>query len=286
MRKFLFMCVCFAPFFQEIDAQGNWFTNERVVASKKTVTTDVKLRPFHSISIIGSGDIDFTASPVGTAPKATLIMPENLQDIVQVFVKDEVLYFQFKKGYNVSINNTTLKLQLAAPMVESLKITGSGDVDFLNDIQTDRDVDIAIVGSGDVDVHSLACGNLNVTISGSGDVDLGTTDTKQLYLKISGSGDIEAKNVKSRELTVSIAGSGDVDLRGEADTASYSIAGSGDLKAHALKARTVKATVAGSGDLTCYATESLTAYTTGVGDIRYKGDPKTLNISKKGVRKM
>jgi hypothetical protein len=44
--------------------------------------------------------------------------------------------------------------------------------------------------------------------------------------------------------------------------------------------------VAGSGDLTCYATESLTAYTTGVGDIRYKGDPKTLNISKKGVRKM
>jgi hypothetical protein len=46
------------------------------------------------------------------------------------------------------------------------------------------------------------------------------------------------------------------------------------------------ALVRGSGDLSCYASESLTARTSGVGEIRYKGNPKELNISKKGVKKM
>jgi hypothetical protein len=265
----------------------NWFGNEtRIVASKKTVTKNVKLHSFSSISIVGSGDIDLTVAPQGTAPQAKLIMPENLQDIVQVYVKDDVLNFRLKKGYSVSRNNTPLKLQLTAPMVKSVSIAGSGDFDILNDAEVDHDVEFTISGSGDIDTHALTCDNLNVRIAGSGDVELGPVNSKLLSLSISGSGDIEAKSVKSREVEASIAGSGDIELKGTTSTARYKIAGSGDLKAHNLQACDVEASVAGSGDLTCYASESLVARTTGSGYIQYKGNPKKLEVSKRGVSKM
>jgi hypothetical protein len=265
----------------------NWFGNEtRIVASKKTVTKNVKLHSFSSISIVGSGDIDLTVAPQGTAPQAKLIMPENLQDIVQVYVKDDVLNFRLKKGYSVSRNNTPLKLQLTAPMVKSVSIAGSGDFDILNDAEVDHDVELSITGSGDIDTHALTCDNLNVRIAGSGDVELGPVNSKLLSLSISGSGDIEAKSVKSREVEASIAGSGDIELKGTTSTARYKIAGSGDLKAHNLQACDVEASVAGSGDLTCYASESLVARTTGSGYIQYKGNPKKLEVSKRGVSKM
>jgi hypothetical protein len=265
----------------------NWFgNNTRIVASKKTVTKNVKLHAFSAINVIGCGDIDLTVAPAGSAPQAKLIMPENVQDVVQVYVKDDVLNFRIKKGYSVSMSNTTLKLQLTAPMVKSVSITGSGDFDILNDAQVEHDVELSITGSGDIDTHALTCDNLSVQISGSGDVELGPVNTKLLNLSISGSGDIEAKSVKSREVEASIAGSGDIELRGTTSTARYKIAGSGDLKAHNLQARDVEASVAGSGDLTCYATESLVARTSGSGYIKYKGDPKKLEASKRGVSKM
>jgi hypothetical protein len=270
----------------EVVSGQNWFGSEHITASKKTVTKEVKFRSFSGISIIGSGDIDLTVAPAGTAPTGTLIMPENIQDIVQAYVKDDVLYFRLKKGYNVSLNNTTLKLKLTAPMVKSLKIAGSGDFDILNDAEVDHDVEFSIAGSGDIDTRSLACDRLSVKIAGSGDVDIASVRSKQLGLSISGSGDIEVKNVETRELEASIAGSGDIELRGNADTARLRIAGSGDLKAHNLQAREVEASVAGSGDLSCSASESLTARTSGVGDIRYKGNPKKLDVSRRGVSKM
>lgn len=264
----------------------NWFGNQRITASRKTVTKDVRLRSFSAISIIGCGDIDLTVAPAGSAPQAKLIVPDNLQDIVQVYVKDDVLTFRLKQGYSVTMNNTTLKLQLTAPMVKSVNIKGSGDLDILNDAVVDHDVELSIAGSGDMDTHALTCNRLSVSIAGSGDVELGTVNAKSVSLSIAGSGDIEAKSVNSREVEASISGSGDIELKGAADTARYRIAGSGDLKAHSLKAREVEASVAGSGDLTCYATESLSAQTTGSGYIKYKGDPSRLSVSKRGVSKM
>lgn len=264
----------------------NWFSDNTVTASKQTVTRNVKLHSFSEIKLIGCGDIDLAVTPAGTAPTAVLTMPENIQDIVQVYVKDDVLYFRFKKGYNVRLSNTTLKLDLHAPMVKSLTITGSGDVKILNEAVVDHDVELRITGSGDIDTQRIACDRFTLNIAGSGDVDLAAIQAKSVNLSISGSGDIEAKQIDARELEARIAGSGDIELKGKADTATYRIAGSGDLKAHNVQARITDAQVSGSGDLSCYASESLTARTSGVGEIRYKGNPKELNVSKKGVKKM
>ena len=266
----------------------NWFggNSQHVTASKKTVTTEVNLRAFQSIEIIGCGDIDLTAAPAGTAPKGTLTMPDNFQDIVQVYVKDDVLYFKIKKGYSISISNTPLKLAVTAPMVKSMKITGSGDFDLLNDATVDHDVEFTVVGSGDIEARSITCDKLSLSISGSGDIDINKVEAKRFETLIAGSGDVEAKSVQAREVYASISGSGDIELKGKTDTAELRIAGSGDLKAHNLQARSVDASVAGSGDLTCYATESLKAFSSGSGDIRYKGDPKQIEKSKRGVSKM
>jgi hypothetical protein len=183
----------------------NWFGNQRITASRQTVTKDVRLRSFSAISIIGCGDIDLTVAPAGSAPQAKLIVPDNLQDIVQVYVKDDVLTFRLKQGYSVTMNNTTLKLQLTAPMVKSVNIKGSGDLDILNDAVVDHDVELSIAGSGDMDTHALTCNRLSVSIAGSGDVELGTVNAKSVSLSIAGSGDIEAKSVNSREVEASIS---------------------------------------------------------------------------------
>jgi hypothetical protein len=264
----------------------NWFSDNTVTASKKTVTRNVKLHSFSEIQLIGCGDVDLKVVPAGTAPSAMLTMPENIQDIVQVYVKDDVLYFRLKKGYNVRLSNTTLKLDLHAPMVKSLTITGSGDAKILNEAVVDHDVELRITGSGDIETQRIACDRFTLSIAGSGDVDLTAVQAKSVNLSISGSGDIDVNQVDARELEARIAGSGDIELKGKADTATYRIAGSGDLKAHNVQARMADAQVSGSGDLSCYASESLTARTSGVGEIRYKGNPQRVEASKRGVSKM
>jgi hypothetical protein len=123
----------------------------------------------------------------------------------------------------------------------------------------------------------------SLRIDGTGDIEGQTTFTGDaLSLRINGTGDMDL-DVDMSEIDTRINGTGDVEIRGRADSHSVSSSGTGDVEAGDLVTRATTVRVSGVGDCTVNATESLDARTSGVGDIRYFGNPSDLSVQSNGV---
>ena len=234
----------------------------RVIGSKKYITKNVDVESFSHISALGSVNVYYTQTE-GGKPQVEIYGSDNIVPLIEAFVEHNTLTVKFKK--NTSIQNPgKLEIRVAAPAVESMKVTGSGDI-FIPKGMSTSSLALKVSGSGDIDGKKINCNNLDIAVSGSGDIKL--TD------------------IKATSLNATVSGSGDVHLEGTTVNASYQVAGSGDVTAHKLIADNVQASVAGSGDVTCHATKTLKGKVSGSGDVGYKGNPE-ISFSKKGLRKL
>lgn len=142
--------------------------SERIRASKNNVTKEVNVGGFDAVCLNGSSKIIYTQT--SGKQELELSVPDNLQDIVQVYVKNRTLIIELKKGYSVSFENgASLELRVAAPMVRSAVINGSGDVTL-----------------------SGKCAKANYSLSGSGDIAGSYLKAKQatVYTSPRSTGDI------------------------------------------------------------------------------------------------
>ena len=167
---------------------------------------------------------------------------------------------------------------------ETLKvgISGSGDVTALSA----RKADIAIGGSGDIDIGDVAGdasiriggsgdvsagnigGSLSAATSGSGDVQVGEVGGGANFAT-SGSGDIEASSVHG-ETKARLSGSGDIDIGGgRAENLEVTISGSGSFKLDGVSTN-LHARVAGSGRVSVDKNEGA-IHASPRGDIRVAG---------------
>jgi len=128
-----------------------------------------------------------------------------------------------------------------------------------------------------------------ISIVGSGDFK--STDriiSPSFEAKISGSGDI-AVDIESVSFVASITGSGDIKTTGKAVKSKVEINGSGDFKGADLQTENTSVKISGSGDASVFATEHLDAQIFGSGDIRYRGEPNSIEKVVRGsgdVRKL
>jgi hypothetical protein len=101
----------------------------------------------------------------------------------------------------------------------------------------------------------------------------GYVDLKDFYLDVEGGACIEM-NLKANN--VKVVGQGGVKLKfdGVADELDATLSGAGYLNAIDLKTKKVDFKIEGVGAGSVYATEVLNATISGVGKIRYKGEPK------------
>ncbi len=119
---------------------------------------------------------------------------------------------------------------------------------------------------------------------GVGDVKLdGQISTSQLEILSEGVGNISTKSLNCEDLKVVSKGVGNVELTGKTTNASYSLYGVGDIRAYNFKSESVECLLTGVGNINCYASESISVNSKGVGSIKYKGNPHDKNISKSGV---
>ena len=212
--------------------------SERIRASKNNVTKEVNVGGFDAVCLNGSSKIIYTQT--SGKQELELSVPDNLQDIVQVYVKNRTLIIELKKGYSVSFENgASLELRVAAPMVRSAVINGSGDIIFENGVDVNHGIDWTVNGSGDIDADKVKCRKMNVAVNGSGDVTLSGKCTK----------------------------------------ANYSLSGSGDIAGSYLKAKqaTVYTSPRSTGDISCYASEKIIINKEGKNsDVSYSGNPRTV----------
>lgn len=190
------------------------------VAGVETTTDTRSVDAFDAIALSGSVDVDVEVGPAISVEVEAA--PKVIGDIETV-VEEGTLQVRLARG--VHVNTGRMIVRVTAPSVESISVSGSGDVQ----------------------VEGLDEDSLSIAVSGSGDVEA-AGEAESVVLSVSGSGDIGARALESENATVKLRGSGDISLTAT-DTATGSIAGSGDVSVHGGATCTIA--VSGSGDVNC-----------------------------------
>lgn len=240
---------------------GSCLQGKHVVGSKNYISQEVKADHFNEIKLLGSANISYHQD---TRSHVEIHGSDNIIPLVETYVDGNTLMIKFKK--NVSIWKGKLEIKVFAPELNKLSINGSGNIKLINGIQTSKDIEFHINGSGNIQGEGLNCRRMAVSINGSGDVRL--------------------QQIESQECQAGISGSGNINLKGKAIQAKYAIAGSGNIQAADLEEENTDASISGSGNISCYASQKLVARVKGSGDIAYKGNPQEVDAPRKNIRQI
>jgi hypothetical protein len=117
---------------------------------------------------------------------------------------------------------------------------------------------------------------------GSGDLQADEINADSFYLFSSGSGDAEIAFSNLQTYTLNASGSGDITTNGSAENFSVIMSGSGELNARYLHADDCTIVLTGSGDANLFVDSTLNVTLTGSGNIRYWGNPLSVNVNVSG----
>lgn len=218
----------------------DWSLSGRVAGSGQITTVQRQVTGFKGIAL----ELPATVNIVQGDSEGVLIeTDDNIAPLIETVVENDQLKIRLAQRFG-SIRPKSLKVTVHARQIDSLSISGAGDIQSSQIKSTSLSTRIS--GSGNVRITKLDVDSLSVSISGNGDFTAGGR-ANSVRSSISGSGDIKtsalaAKTVKlniagsgnaqvwaSQGLTISIAGSGDVGYYGDA-AVTQSVAGSGRIK--------------------------------------------------------
>jgi hypothetical protein len=188
------------------------------------------------------GSIDIIASQGNYNIK--IEADQNLLQYVETNIENGRLIVRFKDGISLMHFNGA-KVYVTAPELNAFETHGSGNISSQGKISDKNKIDIAISGSGDIQLE-LDCPEIKTGTHGSGNITL-SGETKNLSSRTSGSGDVKAANLKAESVKVSIHGSGDTEVFAS-ESLEADISGSGDV--HYKGAPKVNTSVHGSGSVT------------------------------------
>ncbi len=183
---------------------------------------------FSAIAVPSSIDVYYTQTT--GAQSIILTCDENLADYYIIEVEGTTLMVKVRPGTIVRSKAETY-LTVKSPVLNGLKVSGSGDIHLESPVTTDGDFSIKISGSGDISsTGTVTCRNFLSSTSGSGDLFLSGIAAESAEFRISGSGDVSARNYTVWNTSISISGSGDLSLAClDAGTIDVRISGSGDV---------------------------------------------------------
>ena len=193
---------------------------------------------------------------------------------------------------------------------EEVKMSGVGDVEIFQDEKKngtveltapDNYIDLFKIESeggkltigfkkGHINIHTkdlkikvYTSDLVKLTNSGASKIAMDSLDTDKLEIINSGVGGLFIHKLIADEVTAKCSGVGSIDLEGQTVDADLTCSGVGSINAENLKAQNVNGIVSGVGGITCYAKERIDGKVSGVGSLRYGGNPKTKNTKRTGV---
>lgn len=149
------------------------------------------------------------------------------------------LEIKLEKG---NYRNVDLEVYITVRALESVGVSGSGNVQLLSDFGADE-FSLGSSGSGVIETKQITAERLNVGMSGSGEIRIEGGQVEFLNVGQSGSGNFEGSN---------------------------------------LIAQNVKVGKSGSGQTSVYAENSLTVGSSGSGNVYYRGNPVNKSIGNSG----
>jgi hypothetical protein len=120
-------------------------------------------------------------------------------------------------------------------------------------------------------------------VSGVGDIEVGPIEAKEFKLDLSGVGDVWLTGVDVDLLTIDYSGVGSVAARGVAVRQDVSLSGVGSYDGADLETRETTIAASGTGGATIWATDSVDITASGVGSVRYWGNPTDTSVTSSGI---
>jgi len=209
------------------------------------VEQTLNLDDFYSLSSEISANVHIT---YGAEKSVKIVGQQNIIDNISTTVKSG--YWEVKFNHRVR-KHDGLDIYITTNDLESIELSGSGDLVSTNKFVSTRAVDYSISGSGNID-FDIDAPKVSAAISGSGDIRLNTSTPK---------------------VELIISGSGNSYLNGQSEALDITISGSGNIYAYSLETIECNVNVSGTGNCELFVANSLSIDISGSGDINYKGYP-------------
>ena len=215
---------------------------KKVVGEGPVDTENRQLNNFSGISANIGNTIYFSQAP---EYKVEIIAQRNILNLIETYNSGNDLILKFKNNVNIS-NHTEMRVNISAPSLERVHLSGSGNVNFTG---------------------NFVASKLSATISGSGNL---TIDQVQLAdvltVGLSGSGNIKVLDGMVTTEKITVSGSGFIDLSAvKASSGNVKISGSGAAKVNLT--HTLDATIAGSGNIFYFNNPVINAHISGSGRV-------------------
>lgn len=168
-----------------------------------------------------------------------------------------------------------LKVTVYSPVLDGIKISGSGSFIEKGDHKSNGSIDFHLSGSGNLKTNAVECKGFSARISGSGRIEVPSIKGQNLSFAISGSGRITIGTAKAdNDVAISISGSGngDIDNADIGGSLDLRISGSGNINVDG-KAGSVVAHTSGSGNIHGNLKyNSIDTQTSGSGRVRFSNN--------------
>jgi hypothetical protein len=201
-------------------------------------TRDVK--DFKGVNLMSTGNVYLKKS---NAFSVVIETHKNIAELLETVNDNGILKIRFKNNIG-NIHYDKLNIYVEAPNVESIDLSGSGEIVAENAISNGI-LSVDLSGSGNIDIKEGTYTQLTVTLGGSGTIALTGTADKAKYALV-GSGNIKTKNVKAKSVEADLTGSGDIYCHADTDLNAF-VSGSGDIEYSGDAV--VKSRVTGSGSI-------------------------------------
>lgn len=220
LKQLLIVPFAFAITFSHAQFWGN-----KTIKGNGNVTTVTRTTTDYD-GVRCAGSMDFKLVE-GNEGKIMITGESNLLEYVVTEVKNGSLIVKIEDGKSLKqSNNKTILITIPYEDIESVSLSGSGDVWNDGTIKASS-FSTSVAGSGDV-VLNINSVHTTANVLGSGDL---TLKGKVINLKtsVTGSGDFSGYGLEATNVDASVAGSGDIDVNCSGELKAR-VAGSGDIE--------------------------------------------------------
>lgn len=150
------------------------------------VTQILETESFHALHIGGLWKIKLVRD---NALQVRLTIPEYLSEHIQVEVRDEELFLDFKPGTRFRPMGSYPEVEIWLPHLDEIKVLGAAEFD-LEGLQEQR---FRLDMSGGASLTGVDCTleNLEIDISGAAEIDLKQSRVRNAIIDISGAGAVK-----------------------------------------------------------------------------------------------
>jgi hypothetical protein len=189
------------------------------------ITKTLSIADFTGIDLEEAGDVIISQ---GATQEVVVTGHSNIVNKLKTDVSGDIWKIDLGRG---CFDNYELTIMVTVPDLETVRLSGSGNITVNDFTGQNNDLELDISGSGEMFLNTFnSPNNLNVNISGSGAITFyeEITGVNKLDLRISGSGEFYGFLVNADECKIKVSGSGDCEVSVN-DELDVNISGSGNV---------------------------------------------------------